>query len=145
MAAGKSARSSSRYFSEPVAASSLIFAAIALPMPGIFASASSSSQIGKIAAEGFKRARGVGVSANLEWILVLQLEERGDFLKDGSDFALRHLVKPLAKIRLPSTFIALDAPLLEMVRRTKRDAKATATTKCGRRGTRRGYIRPRRL
>jgi hypothetical protein len=40
MAEGNSARNSSRNLSPPVLASSLIFAAIAFPMPGIFSSAS---------------------------------------------------------------------------------------------------------
>ena len=45
-------------------------------------------QIGQIAATSFNRARGVGVSANLEWIFILQLEQRRDLLERFGDFAL---------------------------------------------------------
>jgi hypothetical protein len=48
-------------------------------------------QIGKTRAESFNRARGILISANFEWILFFEFQQRRDFLKRfGNLFLRRH-------------------------------------------------------
>jgi hypothetical protein len=67
-----------------------IFSAMLFPIPGIFASASSSRRLTRLPPKVSSDCAALGVRANFEPIFASEFKQRGNFLQDGSDFTFGH-------------------------------------------------------